>query len=489
VNLVVKTAYGEVRGDLRNGVASFKGIPYAAPPFGAHRFRRPARPATWSGVRDALAFGPTAPHGPYSPQTADLLPEPIIPGEDCLTLNVWAPQSGGAGLPVLCWIHGGAFVNGSGAVPTYAGDRFARDGVVCVTINYRLGCDGFLFLEDAPSNRGLLDQLAALAWVQENIANFGGDPDNVTIFGQSAGAMCVTSLLSVPASKGLFRRAITQSGAGHHALTADTARLVTNELATRLEVAPTAAGFGSIPIDQLVAAQQKLSFDIATSRDRTIWHEIAFDSMPFEPVVDGEVLAARPIDAIAGGAGRDVDLLVGTNLDEYRLFLVPNGVIGYVDDSIVETAATELGLDGAGYAVYRMSEDGPGATLTAVLTDWFFWIPALRLAEKHRGTSFMYEFGWRSELYDGQLGACHYLETGFVFDTIDDPAGGPLFADAAPQSLATDMHAAWVDFASTGNPGWDRFDTTTRRTMAFNTVSSMGADPRAQRRAAWDGVR
>jgi para-nitrobenzyl esterase len=489
MDVVVKTSYGELRGESDGSVSSFLNVPYAAPPFGALRFQRPARPASWSGVRDALAFGPTAPHGPYPAQVADLLPEPIIAGEDCLNLNVWTPDPATSGLPVMVWIHGGAFVNGSGAVPTYRGDRFARDGVVCVTINYRLGCDGFLYLEGAPSNRGLLDQLAALEWVQENIASFGGDPSNVTIFGESAGAMSVTALCSMPASHGLFRRAIAQSGAGHHVLQASTAQLVTAELAARLHVAATPEGFASLPVGDLVAAQQQLSLDIATSRDRSVWHEIAFDSMPFEPVVDGEVLAQRPVDAIAAGAASDVDLLVGTNHDEYRLFLVPNGVIGYVDDTIVEGAATALGLDAHGYQAYRATEESPGGTLAAVLTDWFFRIPALRLAEAHRGMSYVYEFGWRSGLFDGQLGACHALEIGFVFDTLDEPGGGELYAEPTPHGLATEMHIAWTEFARTGRPGWDPYDPDLRTTMTFNSSSGVVTDPRAERRAAWDGVR
>ena len=247
MELVVETVHGKVRGGLAGGIASFKGIPFAASPFAVNRMRPPARPEAWDGVRDALAYGPTVPKPPYPKPFDELLPEPVIAGEDCLNLNVWTPAPGRAGLPVMVWIHGGAFVNGSGAVAQYAGDRFARDGVVCVTINYRLGCEGFLFLDDATPNRGLLDQIAALEWVQENIAAFGGDPGNVTIFGESAGAMSVTTLLAMPRAAGLFRRAIPQSGAGHHVLPADTARLVTAELARRLGVAATRDGFAAVP--------------------------------------------------------------------------------------------------------------------------------------------------------------------------------------------------------------------------------------------------
>ena len=232
----------------------------------------------------------------------------------------------------MVWIHGGAFRNGSSGVPWYYGDRFARDGVVCVTINYRLGCEGFLYLDDGPANRGLLDQLAALEWVRSNIAGFGGDPDNVTVFGVSAGAMSVVTLLSMPESTGLFRRAIAQSGAGHQVLTADTARSVTHELARRLGVEPTTEGFATVAPDALIDAQRQISEDIDGDPDPQRWGEIGLDKLPFAPVLDGHILTARPMERIAGGAAGDVDLLIGTNRDELRLYLVPNGVIDFIDD-------------------------------------------------------------------------------------------------------------------------------------------------------------
>jgi para-nitrobenzyl esterase len=488
MDVVVKTTQGEVRGVLRDGVASFKGIPYAASPLGANRFRAPQRHASWEGVRGASEFGPTAPHGQFSPPMDELLPEPTVLGEGCLNLNVWTPDVAQSALPVMVWIHGGAFVNGSGAVPWYEGDRFARDGVVCVTINYRLGADGFLLLDGAPANRGLLDQLAALEWVQENIASFGGDAGNVTVFGESAGAMSVTALLSMPRSAGLLRRAIAQSGAGHHVLSVETARLVTSELARRCGVSPTSDGLAHVPIDELVTAQQQLSLDIAVTRDRDVWHEIALDAMPFEPVVDGDVLAVRPYDAVAAGASRDVDLLVGTNLEEYRLFLVPNGAMPYIDTAVLDGAASMLGLDPGGLALYRAAAQTPGEALAAMLTDWYFRIPALRLAEAHRGSSHVYEFGWRSPLYEGVLGACHALEICFVFDTLHVEGVGPLY-DGAPQELAQAMHRAWVDFATSGSPGWAAYEPTTRTTMSFGPSRAVLEDPRADERLAWVGVR
>ncbi len=486
---VVGTVYGKVRGQVSDGVASFRGIPYAAPPFGPNRMRPPVRPQAWDGARDATAYGPTAPKPPYPPPYDGLLPEPVIAGDDCLNLNVWTPDPGAAGLPVMVWIHGGAFVNGSGAIPDYTGDRFARDGVVCVTINYRLGCDGFLLLDDATPNRGLLDQIAALQWVQENIAAFGGDPGQVTIFGESAGAMSVATLLSMPRAAGLFRRAIPQSGAGHHALPAETARIVTAELARRLGVAPTLSEVAAVPVDRLVATQFQLSGDLAMNPDPGRWREVSANAMAFEPVVDGEILPARPIDGIAAGNGRGVDLLVGTNRDENRLFLVPTGVADVIDDASLAMVAGGLGLDAAGLAIYRSGASSAADALADVMTDWFFRIPAIRLAEQHHGGAYMYEFAWPTPVLGGRLGACHALEIGFVFDTLDVEGGDVLYGSSPPRELAATMHRAWVDFARSGRPGWDAYDLQTRATMTFDVESALVHDPRPERRVLWDGIR
>jgi para-nitrobenzyl esterase len=269
----------------------FKGIPYAAPPFGANRFQPPGPVERWDGIREAFSYGPTAPKSGYSSPVNALLMEPAIPGEDCLNLNIWTPDVGRTGLPVVVWIHGGSFANGSGAVPQYDGSRFARDGVVCVTINYRLGADGFLYLGDGVSNVGMLDQVAALAWVQENITAFGGDPHNVTISGESAGAFSVSTLLSMPRARGLFRRAIAESGAGHHVISSTTALRVYQFLAETLAIEPTRDAFAAVPIDQLLEAQVKLSRDVVANPNPERWGELVANLMPFEPVVDGDILA------------------------------------------------------------------------------------------------------------------------------------------------------------------------------------------------------
>src|SRR5439155_17876917 len=328
---VVGTRQGAVHGSAANGVAAFKGIPYAAPPFGPNRFQPPRSAELWDGVREALNYGPTAPKAPYFPPFDVLIPETDIPGEDYLNLNIWSPDLGQARLPVMVWIHGGAFANGSGSVPMYDGTRFARDGVVCVTINYRLGADGFLYLGDGIANLGLLDQIAALAWVQENIAAFGGDPNNLTIFGESAGAFSISTLLSMPRAKGLFSRMIAESGAGHHVSSPATGKRVGQYLAEKLGVEPTREAIAVVPIDRLLQAQVGLSGDAFANPDPERWGEVAANLMPFEPVIDGDILPVRPIDSIVGGAGAGVDILIGTNSEEQRLLMVPNGVINYIN--------------------------------------------------------------------------------------------------------------------------------------------------------------
>jgi para-nitrobenzyl esterase len=480
---------------MNDGVATFKGISYAAPPFGANRFRSPQLVEPWDGVREAFNYGPTAPKPSYLPPFDVLLPEPVIPGEDCLNLNIWTPDVGRTGLPVMVWIHGGAFANGSGAVQHYDGSRFARDGVVCVTINYRLGADGFLYLGDGIANLGLLDQIAALTWVQENIAAFGGDPNNVTIFGESAGAFSISTLLSMPRANGLFRRIIAESGAGHHVSSPATGKRIGQYLAEKLGVEPTREAIAVVPIDRLLQAQVELGRDAYTNPDPALWGEVVANLMPFEPVIDGDIVPARPIDNIVGGAGAEVDVLVGTNSEEHRLFLVPNGVINYINEDVLARTVAAYGLQvSETIATYRAirPDASAGELLAAIVTDWFYRIPAIRLAEAHTqgsGATYMYEFAWKSPQFDGRLGACHYLEVPFVFDTLDKEGFEGLIGTNPPQQLADTMHAAWVDFATSGNPGWQQFDLKRRATMRFDIKQELVEDPRSAERLLWEGLR
>jgi para-nitrobenzyl esterase len=493
---VVTTRQGQLRGEVRDGVAVFKGIPYAAPPFGSNRFQPPQPPQKWDGIRDAVEYGLVSPQPPYAPPFDQLLGDQGRPGQDCLNLNAWTPDPGGRGLPVMVWIHGGAFMRGSGALPTYDGSRFARDGVVCVTINYRLGADGFLYVGDGIANRGLLDQIAALEWVQENIQGFGGDPAKVTIFGESAGAFSVATLLSMPRAKGLFQRAILQSGAAQHTSSVKTAQMIGRNLADKLGVVPTMTLIGAVPLERLVAAQAELSVELAVRPDPARWGEVAANGMMFEPVVDGEVVPARPIERIVAGAGANVDLMVGTTTEEWRFFLVPGGAIDRVTDDRLVTTARVMGLDVEhALPVYRTSRPHatPGDLLGALITDWFFRIPAIRLAEAHAsngGSPYVYEFAWRSPLFDGRFGAAHALEIGFVFDNLGRDGAMTLAGNEPPQALADAMHHAWVTFATSGTPGWSPYEARERTVMRFaGTGGTVVMDPAATERQLWDGIR
>jgi para-nitrobenzyl esterase len=495
MDTVVTTRSGDVLGSKVANVYTFKGIPYAAPPFGTRRFQPPQTVEPWSGVRNALAYGPTVPKPPYFPPFDTLLAEPVIPGEDCLNLNIWSRDLGQANLPVLVWLHGGAFANGSGSITTYDGSNFARDGVVCVTINYRLGIDGFLFLEDGNTNRGLLDQIAALKWVQENIAAFGGNPGNITIAGESAGAMSVGTILSMSSTKNLFQRAIAQSGAGHHVISAGTAQRVGQYFAEKLGIELTAEALAKVPLATLVQAQVELSADVFNRPDPAFWGEVATNRMPFEPVIDGAILSERPIDSITAGNGAGVDLLVGTNTEEERLFMVPNQVIGQITSEVLNGLVAAYGFPAAEtLAIY--GEDHPNASPGDLLadfnTDWFFRIPAIRLAEaqvKNDSRAYMYEFGWRSPQFAGTLGACHAAEIAFVFDNLVQDENVALLGKDAPQQTADKMHAAWVAFIASGDPGWPKYDFSRRATMRFDTTSDLVNDPHAARRMLWEGRR
>ena len=483
-----------MRGRVEDGIAVFRAVPYAAPPFGELRFHAPQPPQPWTEPRDCLVPGPTAPKPPYGAVVADLLPEPVVPGEDCLHVNVWTPDvdaGSSGGLPVFVWIHGGAFQNGSNAVPVYDGAAFARDGVVTVSVNYRLGVDGFARLAGAPDNRGLLDQIAALTWVRDTIAAFGGDPARVTICGESAGAMGVTTLTAMPAARGLFHRVIAQSGAGHHAISTGTADKIAAALAGQLGVEPTAAAFADVPLEEVLTAHSRLIELVGLDPDPAKWGEVAANMMPFEPVVDGDSLPGLPFGVIAAGDGADVDVLVGSNDDEHTLFLYP--ALDAVDEERVRLVLALSGAADGAYETYveRLGSSRAGDVMVAGLTDWFFRLPAIRLAEARLALGLdthVYEFGWRSPVLGGVLQACHALEIGFVFDTLGVQEGHALAGDAAPQSLADDMHAAWVRFVVDGDPGWPAYGDA-RHTGRFDGAGGpqVLTDPEPERRQLWPG--
>jgi len=486
----VITRSGAVRGQTRDGVTSFLGIPYAASPTGPLRFRPPAAPQSWDGVREATALGPTPPKPDYPAPLDELLPEPAIPGDDWLNLNVWTPDPGGAGLAVMVWIHGGGFSNGNSALPIYDGHAFARDGVVLVSINYRLGVDGFALLPGAPANRGLLDQIAALEWVRDNIAAFGGDPGNVTIFGESAGAMSVTTLLAIPRAQGLFARAITQSGSVQSIADPADAALVTKELGLALGREPDAASLAVVGLPELIKGHIEVRDALAAQPDPARFGAtIVASALPFIPVVDGDLIPARPLDAIAAGAGSQVTLLTGTNTDEFRLFLVPTGLAGLLDEPGLTGVLALFGVGQRAADLYRANRPAlsPGEVLCAVLTDRYFRMPALSVAQARRGAgaapTYLYEFAWPSPV--GGLGACHSLEIPFVFDNLAAQGAEPALGPQPPAALAEQMHAAWAGFARSGDPGWPAFDDS-YPVMIFNTTGGgLQSDPRGDERSIW----
>ena len=490
---IVATAQGKVRGLPVDGVMAFLGIPYAAAPVGPALFAAPGAAPAWDGVRDAVTLGPTAPKPQYVKPFDQILNDPVIPGDEFLNLNVWTPDPGGSGLPVMVWIHGGSFRNGSNAVPGYDGRAFARDGVVLVSVNYRLGAAGFAALPDAPANRGIRDQLAALSWVQDNIAAFGGDPGNVTIFGESAGAMSVITLVSVAAGSGLFHKVIAQSGAGHSVVTTADATLVATELAARLNVPATAAGLATVDVPRLIEAQHSIAIDVTRDPDPARWGaSIVANAMAFPPIVDGELITERPIDAINAGIGHDLPMVIGTTTEEYRFFVVPTGLADATTPEHVRGVLTKRGWDPAIADTYTANRPSAtaGDVLAAVMTDSYFRIPAIRVAEGRTDAptpTYCYEFAWRTPVR--RLGACHALELGFVFDTLSMPGSETIAGDAPPQSIADDMHSRWVTFARTGNPGWPAYTPDTRTVITFDeTGNVLVDDPRGDERRLWDGI-
>ncbi|CAM5325636.1 carboxylesterase/lipase family protein [Streptomyces fumanus] len=489
---VVTTASGAVRGLRRGDTAAFLNIPYAAPPRGAGRFAPPRPHEPWDGVRDATAPGPTAPQSERRLGRVDMSPyfgTGWHRGEDYLTVSVFAPADGGGGLPVMVFVHGGGFVAGSTRSPLYDGSAFARDGVVLVTLNYRLGIAGFLDLPGAPANRGLLDVVAALRWVEENIAAFGGDPRNVTLFGQSAGATVVGGVLATPGAAGLLRRAILQSGSGLGAFSTEQAARVTRAAARALGVAPHADAFADLSDERLVAAASGLAgIDLGTVSRR----DPLIGLSPFSLVLD-----TQPAASVAAGPGADVDLLIGTNAEEGNLYLVPvDRYAGSTAEDVADAAARAHPDPDRLVETYRRARPGAsfGELRSAIMGDALFGAGSRALADAHaaraRSATYAYEFAWRSRALDGALGAAHAIELPFVFDLAHLPQlHGPaalLGPDRPPADLAARAHAAWVRFARTGDPGWDPYDTGRRTTMRIDAEWRQVDDPHGRERRVWD---
>ncbi|MFF1510240.1 carboxylesterase/lipase family protein [Streptomyces sp. NPDC058326] len=476
--ITVTTERGPVRGERRgDGSLRFLGIPYARAPVGGLRFAAPVPPEPWSEPLDALAYGPTAQRRPFAEVTT--IPEPSVPGAGVLNLNVFTPDTApAAALPVLVWIHGGGYVAGSAASPWYDGAAFNRDGVVLVSIGYRLGIEGFLPLEDAPDNRGVRDWIAALEWVRDNIAAFGGDPAKVTIAGQSAGGGAVQTLLAVPAARGLFRGALSVSGALPRPDGPGTARAVSRLLTSRTGVPATAAALQDLGDDELLALQDRLA---EPGPDRE-----GLPSMPvLAPFADGELIPVPALDALTTGtAGADVPLMLGFTAHEFTM-VPPPGPEGPPLPALLGG----LGLDPArtGAFTEAYAEVGAERFFGQALTDATFRAPNLAVADARaaRGRpTWLYEFAWRSPV----LGlALHCLDLPFAFDLLDAEGVAAVAGEAPPRALADALHRAWVAFVTHQDPGtaWPAYTSGTRATMIWDTEPRIEADPLDGVRTLW----
>jgi len=499
----VETRYGKVEGFEHEGLQVFRGIPFARPPVGELRFHSPEPPEPWSGVRSATEFGASAPQRD--------LPIQIFPGwdvgrqdEDCLYLNVTTPAADGGGRPVMVWIHGGGFTLGSGSQAMYDVVPLVQRGdVVVVTVNYRLGPLGFLHLDDllgesfgATGNAGIEDQVAALEWVRDNIAAFGGDPAQVTIFGESAGGMSVGTLLGMPSAAGLFAGAVAQSGAAHNVHTRESASRIAELVLDSLGIAPGDAGrLLEVDPEQLLQAHDQVSLQHMGRPGAAL--------LPFQPVVDGKALARPPIEAVAEGLSADVALLVGSTRDEWNLFGMMDPRQSSLDEAAV-TAAFEAAVGGEAKRLieaYRSARAGSGELSPrelyfAIETDRIFRMPAVRLAEaqsRHQARTFQYLFTWESPA--GDLGACHGIDIPFVFGLVGGE-GGALFSGSGPeaQALAERAMDAWLGFARSGDPGheglgsWPAFDSERRATMLLGATCEVVDAPFDSERRAWEGL-
>ena len=493
-----RTEQGEVEGLIDSGLAVFRNIPYAAPPFGSRRFRPPQPPAKWEGVRDASVSGPKAPQ-PILPEAGAFdeayFSVPTM-GEDCLTLEVWTPDPGANSLPVMVWIHGGGYVLGTGAAPGYTGRAFARDGIVHVGINYRLGTDGFIYLGEGHENLGLRDQVFALEWVQRNIAVFGGDPSKVTIYGQSGGGVSVMNLLAMPSARGLFAQAIAQSGSPIGSREPEAASKITRRLAKRLGVAPTLAGFESTTVAACVAQSVPLAKDFANAFKHG---SQSFTISPFRAVHGTGTLPMAPIEAAS--LSTTIPLLTGTARNETVGFLKGLGSLERINPFIGWYFNRMLGVKRKMKDAYR---SGPRkitntlALVEAAWTDWAFRMPSIRLVETRIQTSpavptWLYEFRWETPALPAGLAAFHGLEVPFTRDDLAAmqaiKGNEAWIGSEPPQSLATEMHSAWVRFAKTGDPGWPAYELKRRETMVFDKTSQLVPDAAAPERQAWKGHR
>ena len=492
---VVETTAGKIRGTMEDKVLAFRGVPYGASTAGSGRFMPPEKPQPWSGVKDTIELGYR------SPQAASgLIPEVAAvdanepSGEDCLMLNVWTPgTSGGHKRPVMVWLHGGGFMSGSGGFKIYDGVNLAgKHDVVVVTVNHRLNAFGYLYLADLggakyanSTNVGMLDIVAALRWVRDNISNFGGDPGNVTIFGQSGGGAKVSTLLAMPSAKGLFHRAVIESGASLRGIPRDAANKSTEAFLAKVGLKPNQIDeLQRLPVDRMIKVLEGGG-------------PAGAPGLRFGAVVDGKTLPANPFDPTAPEISSGVPLLIGSTQTEVTFF--PGQQLDPIDQAAMRARvkqtfrASDAEADKI-IAVYKSVNPGISNIDVALesASDSFAWTNALTAAERkaalQKAPAYMYYFKWRSPVRDGKLKAMHCMEIPFVFDNPD--AGKPMTGSGEDRyALAAKISAAWVAFARTGNPSqkglaWAAYNTTNRATMILGDKCEVVDDPRKEVRLA-----
>jgi para-nitrobenzyl esterase len=487
---IVEVNCGKIKGYTENNLHIFKGIPYAEPPIGDLRFNPPLAKKPWNGVLDTTEFGPCAYQGytPLEEFTGKLQPE----SEDCLTLNIWTPGIDNKKRPVMFWIHGGAFIMGGSKSLAYDCSKLAQCGdVVLVSINYRLGAFGYLFIPGITANVGQLDQILALKWVHDNIAKFGGDPDKVTIFGESAGAYSVITLPAMPAATGLFHRIIAQS---MPTIDPKVTKKPTRDLMHALGIKT-----GDINALRKVAPEEIIK----------VQNEITkVGALAFRPIIDGKTFPVHPLTVFKEGKCKNIDLIMGTNLNEAKLFTSLNPLTSKIKDE--KAIMLYLGMMGINsekainiIKTYKEARAGilsnePKELLDSIVTDLMFRVATLQILEvqsTYQPNTYNYLFTWETSALNGMLGSCHALEFPFIFNTFEDPGMKALVGKSTnTEILCENMMDAWLSFAHNGNPNhngiphWSPYDKKSRAILLFgNEIKTANALFEKERRA-WDGI-
>jgi para-nitrobenzyl esterase len=499
---IVSTKSGKLEGDFQDGVHVFKGIPYAAPPVGALRWMPPKPSKKWGGVRLAKKYGAIAPQnampGGGAPGVPDFSNQPQ--DEDCLFLNIWTPGLDNARRPVMFWIHGGAFIIGSGTESFLEGGALAKRGdIVLVSINYRLGAMGFMNLKEitggkipATGNEGLLDQIAALDWVHDNIAAFGGNPDNVTIFGFSAGGMSVGTLLSMPLARGKFHKTINRSGAANVVGSLESTVKISEQYIKIFNLkGKDVDSLRKLTTKQLLDGQQQLQLKLRESEYR---------ATPFQPVVDGKVLPEYPVEAIRKGSGKNVAVMAGNTLDELKAMnamdpamrnMDEDGMLKRLNDILPSDLVPGIVSTYRAALKKRGSKADPLDIMGTINTDLMFRMATIRLVEMQRDNgipAYNYLFTYKSPAMGGVLGAMHGLDNPFLFGHLDAEFTGN---DTAAQNLAIKIQDSCAAFTRTGDPScksigkWPVYGKS-RMTMILDKSCRVEAAPYEEERRAWD---